>query len=183
MVRDTALFPSEAIRLAALGILALGPRRYADLAAEVRHFASRIIGPSLDLMGSSLELLRYEGLVETDAHGPATSYTPPDAELRITEEGRREMLVLLASPLRGPINDLNKLIIALKMRFLHLLAPEERRLQIDMLIEICEAEIARLGDLRARHGAEESLLPAWIDHDLAQLRARLDWFRKLRDRV
>jgi hypothetical protein len=121
--------------------------------------------------------------VETDAKGPAASYTPPDAELRITDEGRREMLVLLASPLRGPINDLNKLIIALKMRFLHLLPPDERRMQIDMLIEICEAEVARLSDLRARHGAEESLLPAWIDHDLAQLRARLDWFHELRERV
>ena len=29
-----------------------------------RHFTSRIVGPSLDLMGTSLELLRYDGLIE-----------------------------------------------------------------------------------------------------------------------
>ena len=39
-----------------------GKRRYADLAAELRHFTSAIAGPSLELMGTSLELLRYEGL-------------------------------------------------------------------------------------------------------------------------
>ncbi|MGB8275507.1 MAG: hypothetical protein WCF16_09605 [Alphaproteobacteria bacterium] len=183
MLRDTALFPGEAIRLAALGVLAEGPRRYADLAADVRSFASRIIGPSLDLMGSSLELLRYEGLVEADAAQSAASYTAPDSELRITEAGRNEMLSLLASPIRGPINDLNKLIIALKMRFLHLLDPGERQLQIDMLIEICEGELARLGDLRARHCAEGSNLADWVDHDMSQLKARLDWFRDLRRRV
>ncbi len=64
MYRDNTLIPTEAIRLAALGILEAGPRRYAELAREVRDFASRFTGPSLDLMGSSLELLRYEGLVD-----------------------------------------------------------------------------------------------------------------------
>ncbi|HYC12673.1 MAG TPA: hypothetical protein VEC75_00390, partial [Stellaceae bacterium] len=62
MFRDRSLVPAEAIRLTALGLLAEGPRRYGDLAAAVRHFTGRIVGPSLDLMGSSLELLRYEGL-------------------------------------------------------------------------------------------------------------------------
>ncbi len=184
MLRDKALTPSEALRLTALGILARGPKRYADLAAEVRHFISHITGPSLDLMGSSLELLRYEGLVEAgggQAHG--ASHTPPEAELTITQAGRRELDDLLRSPFQGPINDLNKLIIALKMRFLHLLDGPARRAQVDMLIEICEGELARLKSLREYNLDEAGALTAWIDHDIAQVRQRLDWFRSMREKV
>ena len=184
MLRDTALIPSEAIRLAALAILAQRPKPYSDLAAEVRDFISHITGPSLDLMGSSLELLRYEGLIEPAAGGGGDrDYTDPDAEVRITEAGRREMDSLLRAPIVGPINDLNKLIIALKMRFLHHLDPPSRRAQIDMLIEMCEGELARLADLRAQHPDEEGALIEWIDHDIGQLHARLDWFRALRERA
>src|SRR5258705_13704261 len=63
MNRDNSLIPSEAVRLAALGSLWQGARRYADLATEVRHFTGRIVGPSLELLGPSLEVLRLEGVV------------------------------------------------------------------------------------------------------------------------
>src|SRR5215470_14983687 len=76
MFRDHSLVPAEAIRLAALGLLAEAPRNYADLAAEVRFLTSRIAGPSPELMGTSLELLRYEGLV--------TAATGTDPELSLT---------------------------------------------------------------------------------------------------
>src|SRR5262245_48552828 len=49
MYKDNSLIPTEAVRLAALGLLTEGPRTYAELADEVRHFSSRIVGPSLDL--------------------------------------------------------------------------------------------------------------------------------------
>ncbi|MCG8548344.1 MAG: hypothetical protein MJE12_29445, partial [Alphaproteobacteria bacterium] len=51
MYRDNTLIPTEAVRLAALGSLMEGERRYADLASEVRNFVGRIAGPSLDLLG------------------------------------------------------------------------------------------------------------------------------------
>jgi DNA-binding PadR family transcriptional regulator len=189
MVRDTALVPSEAIRLAALGILAHGPKRYAELAAEVRYFIGHITGPSLDLMGSSLELLRHEGLIEAlgdgdgDGGGGLRTHTNPDAEVAITSHGRREMEDLLRAPIRGPINDLNKLIIALKMQFLHMLDSSERRAQINMLIEICEGELARLRELREHHRHEVGSFIEWIDHDIGQILRRLDWFRAFRERV
>ena len=44
MYRDNSLVPKEAIRLAALGLLAEHDRAYGDLAREVREFASRIVG-------------------------------------------------------------------------------------------------------------------------------------------
>ena len=37
---------------------------FLQLANAVRHFISRILGPSLELMGTSIELLKYEGLAE-----------------------------------------------------------------------------------------------------------------------
>ena len=64
MYKDNSLIPSEAVRLAALGLLAKRPRVYADLARDIRHFTARIVGPSLDLLGPSLELLKIEGLIE-----------------------------------------------------------------------------------------------------------------------
>ena len=176
MYRDKTLIPTEAIRLAALGILAGGPQRYGELAGAVRYFASRVMGPSLDILGTSIELLRLEGLVEP-VKGASVA---DDALLRITEAGRAELFLLLKSRVRSPVDDLNKLVVALKMRFFHLLGPEERQAQIDQLVEGTESEIARLKDLHAHHA--EGLLAAWLDHDIAQLEARKDWFERLRDR-
>ena len=64
MFSDNTLTPKEAIRLCALGTLAQGHSRYSALANTVRHFVGHVLGPSLDLMGTSIELLKYEGLVE-----------------------------------------------------------------------------------------------------------------------
>lgn len=180
MLRDAALIPNEAIRLTALGLLARQPRRYGELAGDVRHFISRWIGPSLDLMGSSLELLRYEGLVERDG---SEAFAAADSELRITESGRAELAALLQAPLHGPINDFGKLVIALKLRFLDLLPAEAQRAQIDMLVEIYEGEVLRLTDL-AQSGQDASgALGDWIGHEMSQARERLAWFRDLRVRL
>lgn len=180
MLRDAALIPSEAIRLAALGMLAQAPRRYGDLSGAVRHFVSRWTGPSLDLMGSSLELLRHEGLVER-AGGAA--FTAPETELTITEAGRAELAALLQAPLSGPINDLSKLVIALKLRFLDLLPAPAQRAQIDMLIEIYEAEVLRLADLAKNARENSGALGDWIGHEMSQAQERLAWFRSLRARL
>src|SRR6185312_8429593 len=73
MFKDQTLLPVEAVRLAALGLLAERSRKYADLATEIRSFIGLAVGPSLDLMGSSIELLRYEGLAT--AQGEMLSLT------------------------------------------------------------------------------------------------------------
>lgn len=174
MYKD-GLIPSEAVRLAALGILAQGSKSYAELSAEVRHFADRIVGPSLDLLGPSLELLRVEGLIAADGAGAASEA----AILRITDDGRRELLQLLQARLRGPLGEINKLLIALKLRFLHLLGPAERRAQLQLLAEACDTELKRLADLRRHHAAEPGALLQWLDHDMAQLSDRAAWFRAL----
>ena len=130
MFTDNTLTPREAIRLCALGTLAAEPMRYSALANAIRHFVSRILGPSLDLMGTSVELLRLEGLVRaTESAG-----MEDDARLEITDTGRRELKTLLTANIRAASTDLNKLIVALKFRFLHHLDESDRRAQLDLLV-------------------------------------------------
>jgi hypothetical protein len=173
MFADNTLTPKEAVRLCALGTVARGPARYGDLAGAVRHFISRVAGPQLELMGTSIELLRYEGLVAA-VEGAGME---DDALLAITEAGRRELKTLLTARLR-PGSDLSKLVIALKMRFFDLLEPSERRAQADLLAEGAESELSRLIDLRGALAGEKSEsgeLVSWLDHDIALLESRLAW--------
>ena len=171
MYRDNSLLPSEAVRLLALGLLADQPLAYDRLARDVRHFTGCIAGPSLELVAAPLELLKIEGLLS--AAGGAG-----DAELRITPEGREELQRLLSSSVRAPSNEMNKLIIAIKMRLLHLLSVAERRLQLEMLMEISEREVARLQDLREHHRDAGGHLPSWLEQEIRQAGERLRWFEE-----
>ncbi len=176
MYRDNSLMPSEAVRLLALGLLATGERSYAALASEVRYFIGHLIGPSLEMVAQPLELLRIEGLCEPLDPQLATE----EQRLRITEAGREELQRLLGSNVRAQVNDLNKLIVAIKMRFLHLLPETERQAQVEILLELFERELLRLLELRQEHDGGESALAGWLDLEIAQTRARLAWFDALR---
>ena len=164
MYPDNTLTPKEAIRLCALGTLAQGPLRYSALANAVRHFISRILGPSVELMGTSIELLKYEGLVE------AADGTGDDAELAISDAGRRQL----------DTNELNKVVMTLKFRFLHLLDTEGQRAQADLLVDVCVNELARLDDLRQHHAGEPGFLVPWLDHDIDLLESRIAWLEAFR---
>jgi hypothetical protein len=172
MYRDNTLIPTEAIRLAALGSLVEGDTGYAALAREIRYFVAHIAGPSLDLLGTSLELLGYEGLAET-RDGAAME---GDAILRVTDAGRAAFHTLMISNVRAPVSDVGKLIVALKLRFLPLLPAEERLDQTDMLIEMCELERARLTEMRGQY--TDGRLADWLDLDIAQLEERLAWYKR-----
>lgn len=179
MFPDKSLMPREAVRLAALGILADGERTYASLANAVRDFTSRFWGPTLDVMATSIELLHYEGLIEVAEEGPSTA----DTRLRLTDAGRRELAELLSASIRAPSGDFGRLIVALKMKFLHCLPPSARAEQIDMLIEGRQAELARLVELRTAEADAQADFLAWLDHDIARIRGELAWFETLRRRI
>jgi len=181
MFRDNSLIPTEALRLAMLGFLADGPKRYADLAATVRRFASRMAGPSLDLLAPSLELLRFEGLVEP-VDGVGVEDNP---SLRLTGDGCLALTDLLSANMKPLANDLNKLVVALKLRFLHLLEREDRLVQLEMLEDLYRNERARLIDLKANEGAAiiDGLLPAWLDQEIAQAEARIAWCQEIQARL
>ncbi|MGQ0662920.1 MAG: hypothetical protein ACT4P2_04920 [Pseudomonadota bacterium] len=176
--RDQSLIPTEAVRLAALAGLADGPKRYGELAVEVRHFAARMLGPTLDVLGPSIELLRYEGLIEPVGKraGPGQSMTA-DTPVQLTAAGRAALAELLMSRVRAPMTDLSRMVVALKLRFLHLLEPAARRRQFEMLIELAEAELVRLSDLSARHAAPGDAFGDWLAHEIAQTEARRAWYR------
>jgi DNA-binding PadR family transcriptional regulator len=175
MYRDKTLIPTEAIRLAALGALALRPMSYAELAREVRAFTSRIAGPSLDMMGTSIELLRTESLI-APVEGTASG---PDTPLALTPQGHDALHELLVSNVRGPVDGVSKLIFALKLRFLHLLAAEDARAQLDLMAEISASERARLIDLQARHAGEAGHFAGWLDAEIEALDRRIDWLRSI----
>ncbi|CAK0772198.1 Alanyl-tRNA synthetase [Azospirillaceae bacterium] len=174
---DHALTPKEAVRLTALGLLRQnGAMRYADLAFDIRRFTGNIMGPSLDLMGLSLEMLRYEDLiVALDGQG-----MEDNALLELTPQGRREFDFLMQAPVRVASSDLfHKLITALKLRFLHLLTPTEQQGQVAQLIAMTEAELSRATRLLEHHAADSGVFPAWLAHDCLQIRTRLAWFQAL----
>lgn len=175
MFSDNSLLPKETIRLAALGFLSERPLAYADIATAVRRFVGRIAGPSLELTGPSIELLRYEGLVEPETDAK-------DAALRLTEEGRRELVSLLKATVRPPLTDMSKLVIALKMRFLDLLDADERRDQAELMIDACELELARLTDLQGDN-ADSVPFRDWLAHDIELVEARLAWLQDFRDGI
>ena len=179
MYADNTLTPKEAVRLCALGTLASGPLRYSALASEIRHFISHITGPSLEVMGTSLELLKYEGLVmAVDGKG-----MEDDATLSITEDGKRELRTLLTANVRAQASDMNKLIVALKFRFLHLLGKQDQRTQTEILIEAQETELARLEELHQRHAGDDGYLVEWLDHDILDRLSHLAWLRDFRERL
>ncbi len=187
MYADHTLTPKELIRLCALGTLALGPLRYSELAVAIRHFISRIIGPTPEIMGHSIELLKYEGLVEAADRGDGgvehAGESGDDTRLRITEDGRSELRTLLKAKVRASSTELTKLVIALKFRFLHLLDQDEQAGQIALLIEVCEREFTRLRDLREHHAGDEGCLVIWLDHDISLLESRIGWLRSFAIRL
>ena len=173
MYQDKSLVPAEAVRLAALGALMEQPLSYAELARDIRHFVARVVGPSLDLLGSSLEILRLEGLISSRDNDLA----PEDSMLAITGNGEEVFQDLMSSSLRTPMDDVSRLVYTLKMRFLDLLPTEAQLDQIDLLRELAENELARLEDLRASHGRGH--LKESLGLEIQQIRARLSWLDKI----
>jgi DNA-binding PadR family transcriptional regulator len=179
---DRTLIPTEVIRLCALGTLTLAPMTYAELAREVRAFTGRMLGPSLDMMGTSIELLRTEGLIEAIETG-APAEDGAEATLQLTPAGESELRDLLSANLRNTLDDLSRIVFALKLRFLHLLEPAVARQQIDRLIEISEADKARRADTKARYGGEPGHFGAWLDADIERATDRVAWLTALKARL
>jgi DNA-binding PadR family transcriptional regulator len=128
-------------------------------------------------MGTSLELLKYEGLVSpVDGIG-----MEDDAILSITENGLAELRNLLTANVRAQASEMNKLIVALKFRFLHLLDNEDQRVQAEILIEAQEVELARLEELHRIHNDEDGHLKNWLNHDIEGMLSHLEWLKVFRN--
>ena len=170
MYGDKSLTPAEVVRLAVLGALTEGDVSYAGLAETVRHFVERMVGPSLELLGSSLEVLRLEGLIE-----PVDGASGDAAMMRLTGSGRDAFERLMTSSLRTPMNDIQRLALALKLRYMPQLDAEDQADQYDMLLEQTEIELARLQDLRSKDGSPP--FNQWLDQEIAHIKARGAWLK------
>jgi hypothetical protein len=170
MYTDNTLTPKEAVRLCALGTLSSSSMPYGALANSIRHFVSHVIGPSLDVMGQSIELLRYEGLADFIREDG-----DDDEQLVITSAGRDALKDLLTARIRMGATELNKLIIALKFRFLHTLDLADQQTQIQALSEFAENELVRLSELRRIHAGDEGHIVNWLDHEIEQAEKRVQW--------
>jgi DNA-binding PadR family transcriptional regulator len=179
MYPDRSLIPKEAIRMAALGALLERPRSYGEVASEVRQFSARIVGPSLDMLAPSIELLKLEGLIAPVAGGNIPPSNEGDAILRLTDAGRAALADYLRANLRPGLTDLNKLVLALKLRFIGLLDGEERREQIIDLKEMYEGELVRLSDLQKHEEWATGLLPSWTEIEIGQVKDRIAWCEAL----
>ncbi len=173
MYQDKPLTPSDAVKLAALGAVMSGDLSYASLARDIRYFAARVVGPSLDLLGSSLEILRLEGLIENKT----TDNNLEKNILTITQSGKDIFNDLMGCMLRTPPDDASRLVYALKLRFLNFLDEDDKLDQIDLLREIAISELARFEDLQKTYG--DGYLRKALDMDISHARDKIIWFDSL----
>ncbi len=183
MYADRTLIPTEVIRLCALGTLTLAPMTYGELAREVRAFTGRMSGPTLDMMGTSIELLRTEGLIEAVAPTDQGTDKNAEATLKLTLAGEAELRDLLTANLRNTLGDMSRIVFALKLRFLHLLKPAVAREQIDRLIEISEVDKARRADTKARYSKEPGHFGSWLGADIERANDRIAWLTALKEQI
>ncbi|MBL94617.1 MAG: hypothetical protein CMF70_04860 [Magnetovibrio sp.] len=179
MFSDNTLTPREATRLCALGTLSEGPLKYAELAREIRAFISYIIGPSLEVLASSIELLKYEDLI----YQSKTDGDNGEEILAITEKGTKEFHLLLTAGLRPSDSDLNKLITALKFRFLNQLNRQEQTEQISLLEYTFTEQLSRLSVLHSQHSKDKGSFSIWLDREIKELEGKLLWLRKFNEEL
>ena len=157
--------------MAALGALIERARSYGDIANEVRSFISRIVGPSLELMGTSIELLKLEGLIET-----VNDNDKGDSSLlQLSPTGLQELKEYLRSNLKSGGSELNKLVIALKLRFIDILDDDERRDQLLAIRDMYHNEKRRLEDLKNQTTWLTGFLLESIELDLFLVNKKIEW--------
>ncbi len=170
MQRDRVLIPVEGLRLAALGILASrGPMDYATLATMVRLFATSYGASPVDVMSSSIELLRFEGLIGIVGGEDAGS-----ARVTLMPGAQEELERLMLAPVRAS-GASSRLMVALKIRFFRLLDSTGQERLAEVLGDILRGERARLVNLRRHMEGEDPGFLAWLDRDIARTAEDLAW--------
>ena len=96
-----------------------------------------------------------------------------NAEMRITPAGRAALARLLKAPLAAPSVEVNRLVLALKLRFLPILDAAGRDEVLVQIREWYAGEIVRYEELRARHGARSAPFRRWLDREIDLARERL----------
>ena len=104
--------------------------------------------------------------------------------MRLSRTGRDAFISLMQARLRAPMNDTQKLALALKLRYLHHLDLEDRMDQVELLLELTEAELARLRDLQHQEkqsGNASGYLDEWLEIEIDQAETRRAWLSRILD--
>ena len=124
--------------------------------------------------GASLNMA-LEGLVKEDSGNAAFS----DGQLILTQQGHDKFVELMQGNLRDTSGELSRLIMALKMRYLHLLDDDIRREQLEILQDVCELDLERVLALREEHANEASNFTGWLEMEVKRLEQKNDWLKSL----
>jgi len=89
----------------------------------------------------------------------------------------------LTANIRATDSDHNKLIVALKFRYLHLLEKDQQRNQAHLLAERAETELVRLLDLRDHYAGEPGHLIDWLNREISELENRLVWLEEFVEKI
>ncbi|MFK7866304.1 MAG: hypothetical protein AB8B77_02570 [Alphaproteobacteria bacterium] len=181
MYEDHSLQPSEAVKLLALGLLMEGYGNYGEIAQEIRQFTTKIVGPSLDLLGSSLEILKLEGLADISGD---KSVDAAARHITITDQGKSLFKALMGSDLRVPLNDVNRLVLLIKLRFMPYLDQEMLLDQLDLYRELIQKEMAwgrALSNKNQAGNQGSKFLQNWLQLEQDSWQAKLTYIESLCD--
>jgi hypothetical protein len=122
-------------------------------------------------MGTSIELLKLEGLIET-----VNDNDEDDASLlQLSPSGLQELREYLRSNLKSGGSELNKLVIALKLRFIDILDDDEKRDQLLAIRDMYYNEKRRLEDLKNQTTWLTGFLLESLELDLFVVNKRIEW--------
>ena len=120
------------------------------------------------MLGSSLEILKLEGLVTIDDQSEATKND--QRRVTITQNGILRFEMLMNASLRVPMDDINRLVLLTKLRFLTYLPNEQQLDQLDLYLELVHKEQALLNNLITEHS--EGVLGEWLTMEQQTLKTR-----------
>ena len=81
----------------------------------------------------------------------------------------------MTANIRAHTSDQNKLIEALKFRYLHILKRTDQSDQLDLLTERADQELIRLLDLREHYDQDPGHMVDWLEREISEIENRLLW--------
>jgi DNA-binding PadR family transcriptional regulator len=162
---DPRMDPRDFIWLTALGTAARAPAEIEDIRTSIDEIAGQLWTPVDEVVVTCLEEMLRSGalrLVATDR-----------GLMETTERGRDTLSLLLTFPLGHPGCQQSRVGHRLKMAFIDLVPPADRRYHLGCAMRACECEIAeceRRGQICSTQGAFGRL---WLDHEAERLRRDL----------
>lgn len=166
------------IWLAALGTVARGPASLHDICHAIDVITIGQWLPVGELVTASVEEMIRGGHLTVTSHGTALALGPLTLGLGV--RGRETLSLLLTQPTSRPISVFGQVGLRMKLAFLDLVEPAERRSHLAAMIGAHEAELNRRQcPCDSNSPARGSFGVLWHSHDLDRLRRDLALLRSM----